>query len=218
MKKAMGFLAIVMFLFAGAQCFAQISFGVKAGLNFANRTSKDNDKSYSDNYKMKAGFHLGVVAEYSITEQIALQPGLLFSVKGFKEDQSSISYKINENYLEIPINAVYNMELGGIKVLIHAGPFLGYAISGKVRADKAVLGDNGDQKTEKLNIGNDSQKDFLKPIDFGLNIGGGAEINGIAVSLQYGLGIANIAPNTSNGYTSRNNVIGLSVSYKLGSL
>ena len=76
MKKI--FLLIVMAgSFAAAK--AQISYGVKGGLNVANIGGEDID----DN-KAKLGFHLGGFVGVSIAENISIQPELVYSLQGVK--------------------------------------------------------------------------------------------------------------------------------------
>ncbi len=222
MKKTISLFAVLMLLFVAAQSFAQINFGAKAGLNLANMTSQDDENNYAEDapYEMKTGFHVGITAAFSISENLAIEPGVLYSAKGFAEEYSiaNIKYNIkyNINYLEVPINAVYTIDAGSVKVLVFAGPYLGYAISAKVKSDKAILGENGDQKEETISIGTDKEKDGVVPFDFGINFGAGAEISSISVSFQYGLGLANTSPHSENSYSSKNKVIGISLGYKFG--
>lgn len=216
MKNLPKLLIMVIVLSMTTKSFSQVIFGVKGGLNLANMVEKDNDETYSKNYKMKAGFHLGVTAEFSISEKFAIEPGLLYSSKGFKVEEDGITFTANLNYLEIPINAIYKIDLGSTKVLISAGPYLGFALSGKYKASEAVFGENEDSKEQKIEIGSDKEKDEIKALDFGLNIGAGVEIKNITIGLQYGLGLANLSLDTDNGYTLKNKVLGISVGYKFG--
>jgi hypothetical protein len=216
MKNLLKLLIVVIALTVTTQSFAQVKFGVKAGLNIANMLEKDNDETYSKDYKSKIGFHLGGTADFAISEKFAIEPGLLFSTKGYKMEDSGETMSYNLNYLEIPINAVYKIDLGSAKVLINAGPYLGFAISGKMKASVARFGENGDEKEQKIEIGSDKEKDMIKPLDFGLNFGAGVDIKGITIGLQYGLGLANLSLTTDNGYKMNNKVFGISVGYKLG--
>jgi hypothetical protein len=85
-----------------------------------------------------------------------------------------------------------------------------------VKSDKAILGENGDQKEETISIGNDKEEDGVVPFDYGVNMGAGVEFSGINLCFQYGLGLANTSPHSENSYTSKNKVIGISVGYKFG--
>jgi len=211
MKPLMRLLVVIIVLTTTLESFAQIKFGVKGGLNYANMLDKNNNRTYSDDYQAKIGFNLGVTAEYSISEKFAIEPGLLFSTKGYKLENSGITGSVNLNYLEVPINAIYKIEFSNAKILIIAGPYLGYAVSGKMKASEPVLGVNEDSKEQKVVIGTD-----IKPLDFGLNIGAGVEIKDITVSLQYGYGLANLTLHSENDAKLKNRVLGISIGYKFG--
>jgi len=224
MIKRIYIFSLMLFL-VSMQTFAQVRFGIKAGFNLANMTDKDRNGTYSNDYKMKEGFHLGVTAEYSISNNFSLEPGLLYSSKGFTKPEYKAGIdghtvdepeiKITSNYLEVPINAIYKINLGSVKILLNAGPYLAYALSGKLKANKIWFGINEDQTERKLKIGNQATDDF-KALDYGLNAGAGIEFKKISLGLQYGLGLANIAPSSDIGYTLNNKVISLSLSYKFG--
>lgn len=224
MTKKIYIFSIILFL-VSIQTFAQVRFGIKAGFNLANMTDKDKNGTYSNDYQMKEGFHLGVTAEYSISSNFSFEPGLLYSSKGFTKPEYKAGIgghtvdepeiKITSNYLEIPINAIYKINLGGVKIFMNAGPYLAYAISGKLKANKIWFGVNEDQTERKLKIGNQATDDF-KALDYGLNAGAGVEIKKITVGLQYSLGLANIAPSNDISYTLNNKVISFSLSYKFG--
>jgi hypothetical protein len=118
-----------------------------------------------------------------------------------------MNLNVNLNYLEIPINAIYKIEVGSSKLCINAGPYLGYALSGKTSIG---------EESESLAVGS-SDDDDLKALDYGFNIGAGIEINdAITIGLQYGLGLANLFIDSDNGYKLNNRVIGISVGYMFG--
>jgi hypothetical protein len=52
----------------------------------------------------------------------------------------------------------------------------------------------------------------LKPFDTGLNLGARVCIRGILISVQYGIGMANISPVASSDSEMKNRVIGISIS------
>ena len=214
MKKVTFCFAFIFFVLYAFQASAQFTFGIKAGLNLANMIDKDDSQTYSTDYKTKTGFHIGVTGEYAISDNFFVEPGLLISTKGFRIEQDGIKFSANLNYIELPINAMYKIDMGSAKIFILAGPYLAYAVSGKYKADQAVLGDNEDQKEQKINIGSDKGKDDIKGFDFGLNFGAGLQYNAITFGLQYGLGLANLSLYTDNGSLMKNNVIGISLGYK----
>jgi hypothetical protein len=186
----------------GTVTFAQFTYGVKAGLNLANATIKSDAGSTSTS--ALTGLHLGATAEYAVNDKFSVEPGLLFSTKGVKYSGEG-NVRTSVNYLEIPVNGVYKIDAGSAKVLLNAGPYLGFALSGKTKFDGG---------SESLKIGSGEDKD-LKAFDFGLNFGAGVLLNNkITIGLQYGLGIANLAPVTDGGNTIRNKVFAISVGYK----
>jgi len=210
MKKGISLFSLLL-LFVTVQSFAQVKFGVKAGLNLSNMTEKDDAHTYSNNYKMKTGFHLGVTAEFPVSEFFSFEPALLYSIKGYMDKDIDYKATASVNYFEIPMNAIYKINLVGTKMLISAGPYVGFALSGKYKGTE-----HGIDFDESINIGNDEDNDDIKALDYGLNIGVGAEIKQITVSIQYGLGLANLSNYTEEGYRSSNKVIGISVGYKFG--
>ncbi|MDY0099156.1 MAG: porin family protein [Bacteroidales bacterium] len=202
----MKFLVVFALLAFATESFAQ-TYGVKAGLNFSNMLMKDDDHTYSDDYEMKPGFHLGPVAEIPINDLLSFETGLIFSAKGFKYSEDSYDMKLNLFYLDIPLTAKarYDAGFGNIYGLI--GPYLGIGLTGK-----SVYED----EDEPVDWGSDSDDDDLKRLDFGLTVGAGVEINSIVVGLSYGLGLANISPDTDGGFKINNRVLGLSVGYWFG--
>jgi hypothetical protein len=56
----------------------------------------------------------------------------------------------------------------------------------------------------------------MKPFDLGLNIGAGVEITKIIISANYGFGLTNLSPTTSNDEKMKTRVFGLSVAYLFG--
>lgn len=211
----LAFIAIIALIVA-TPTFAQVKFGLKGGLNLTNMLAKDNNENLSKDYKVKMGFHLGATATFSISKKFGLESGILFSTKGFKAESLNIKRTVHVNYLELPILAVYKIDLGRANLLIHAGPYFGYALSGKLKTDKPVLGPNNNAKEEDLKIGTDKLKDDIRPLDWGLNIGTGVEINNITVGIQYGAGIANISAYTDNKTVIKNSAFYVSLGYKFG--
>ena len=200
-------LIIVVAFTMTTKSFAQVKYGVKAGLNLANINEKSSLGSENDGKTSKIGFHFGGTAEFPASEAVSVQTGLLFSSKGYKVSYEGASGSTNVNYLEIPINTIYKIEIGSSKLCLSAGPYLGYAVSAN-----AKYGDlEGD-----LKIGS-GKEDDIKALDYGLNIGAGVELNDkITIGLQYGIGLANISPYTEYGFSAKNNVFGISVGYMFG--
>jgi len=193
MRKKTIVIAAILSVLGVIQANAQVTFGVKAGLNGAKEIEK------ADNITTKAkgltGLHIGAVAEISIAETFSIEPGLLLSRKGgiYSGDD-----RYTTTYAEVPLNLVYKHALGNesIRILGFGGPYAGFLLSAK----------------EKYGNQSADAKSSYNSLDYGINIGTGVEINKVTVGIQYGIGLANISSVTS--VTTKNNVFGISIGYK----
>ncbi len=182
------------------QSFAQ-TFGLKAGVNMSKAAIMVSGNKQANS--MLLGFQLGATAEIKLATKISLQSGLIFSTKGFKNEMFG-TLKSNPAYLEIPINGKYALELAGQKLYISAGPYFALGIAGKNKYDSTA---------ENIKWGN-NEDSFLKRLDYGVNIGAGAEFGAIGIGLEYGFGLSNaFADGNENNYF-KNKVISISVFYR----
>ena len=191
-------------MFAVTNMQAQIKFGPKVGLNLSTMTYKSFGIAYDP--KTLVGFNFGVISEIPLSGNLVLQPCILYSAKGSKYSVLSEETTVSPSFLEIPVNVVYKFDLGAAKLFLNAGPFVAYGIGGKIKS-------GGD--SEDIIFGK-TEDDDLRPLDFGLNAGAGLEISNIAISVNYGLGLANLAPITTNDTEMKIKVIGFSVAYLFG--
>jgi len=219
MKNVYKLFVVLFLLSLTAQTFAQPTFGIKGGLNFANMVVKDDDDTYSDDFKMKLGFHIGGTAEFVINEKFSFEPALMLSTKGFKisEDGEEDGYeweetmKVNLMYLDIPLNVKAYFDAGGTKVYGLFGPYIGMGLSGKYKWEETWDGET-DTDTEDVEWGSDDGQ--VKRLDFGLTIGAGLNIKGIEVGLSYALGLANLSNDSDGGYKENHRVLLISAAYK----
>ncbi len=135
-------------LVLGFTAMAQLNIGAKAGLNYTIvNTMIDPEPDESPESASGIGFHLGGYLQYNFSDMLGIRPELLYSARGFQEDQSSTtSYdvfgttyttettsdnKSTYSYLEIPILlAIQPSE----KFAIHVGPGFGMLMGGKVKS------------------------------------------------------------------------------------
>lgn len=179
--------------------FAQdkpIKFGVKAGLNLPTISiSGDEADDYKDYLKSVTSFYVGANVDFAISELISIQPGVTLSGKGYqlKEEEDGASYtdKTNVMYLEIPLNAVASFAAGPGKVFVGAGPYYGFALSGKNKWEATYDGET-DADEEDIEFG--SEEDQVKRGDFGVNLLAGYQFSsGLNLHLGYGLGLGNLS-------------------------
>jgi hypothetical protein len=151
MKKFMlALMTVAMMILVASPLFAEgMTFGVKGGLNLANVTGDD-----AEDASMKIGAVGGVFMCYDITEIFALQPELLFTMKGAKSDEEGSDESWKTNYIEIPVLFRVNLPTEGkIKPMLYAGPALGILLSAEL---------------EDVDM-----KDYMKSYDIGVLAGAG---------------------------------------------
>jgi opacity protein-like surface antigen len=196
--------AVFAFGFANAQ---ETKFGVKGGLNLANISGDVEDNS------SKIGFNVGGFVEIKVSDKFSVQPELLFSTQGTKEEYSenfggsTINYtdKLNLSYLNIPVMAKFYV---AEKFSLEAGPQVGFLLSANAKSEAT---DGTDSLSEEEDV-----KDAFESIDFGLNFGAGYDFtSNLSVGLRYNLGLSNIAKTDSgDDYKISNNVFSVSLGYK----
>lgn len=216
MKKQV--VLVLLALVGTLSTYAQVSFGIKAGYNNSGVSGEGDEFS-----KRLSGFHAGGIADISLAENFSLQPQLLFIMKGAKSESYTetiagveIQYpeqKLTLNYLELPVNFLYKHEAGAGSIFVGAGPYLGFGLSGKIKADG--LDEEGkvkfDGKKDSEVDENDEAAVHLKRLDAGANFLAGYELkNGLLFSVNYSLGLTNLDP---DGNKSKNNYFGVSVGY-----
>jgi Outer membrane protein beta-barrel domain len=228
MKKSISFLTL---LFVTTLSFAQLRFGVQAGLNQSSMVGKgiDNATATTDatvTYTSISAFKVGGFVDYSIVPTFSLEAGLFLSGKGAKGEAAfnmgSTSLSANSSimplYIEIPLNAVYKANMGGSILHLFAGPYVGFGVGGKIKTNsKLVLGGatTSESKTLDVKFGTATDSD-LKSTDWGINVGIGLEFKKFLLRTQYGFGLTNLDPENRVEQAAHYRVIGISVGYLFG--
>lgn len=189
---------------------------LKAGANFSNVSAKDDNLTYSDDYKANLGYTFGAAYDLAFSNILSLEPGILVQSKGFKLEQDFLGVttksKVNILYTDIPVNLKLKIGITeDVRLLVHAGPYVGFALAGNI---KTTIGDDTDKTA--LDFGKDELNDDFKRMDFGVNFGAGVMYDQLSLSANYGYGLANISPIDANGYRANNRVLSLTLGYTLG--
>ena len=169
--------------------------GVKLGLNIATMAGDD----VPSDAKSKVGVALGGFATYSINDMFAVQPELLYTMKGYAQTYGTEDYTMSYNYLELPILGKLNVPVQGD---IKPNVFLGPAFALKL-ASSYSDGHSGD--IEDVNS-----------LDVGLVIGVGADMPAgtgrIGADIRYNMGLTNVDGSDAKAKAS-NSVISIMVGY-----
>lgn len=220
MKTILKTSLLAIFLLIGVVANAQeqpLTFGVKAGMNLSNLSGDGVEGTDA-----KVGFNVGLTVDYALTQDLFLMSGLEFTTKGAKASFSDsyegvnaeMNITINSMYLQLPVHAGYKFDVSeGMKLNLHAGPYVAYGIGGKsktkIKGDIAGRDINLEPEGDVDMFGD---KGMANRFDFGLGLGVGAEFGKFGVGLGYDLGLTNIAKDSKEKVRNMNAY--LTVGYK----
>jgi len=207
MKKMIKVSILIVMMVYPSMISAQI-FGVRGGFNLSNVLIKYDGETWSDDFKMKPGFHIGPTMEIPLSEVVSIDGALLYTTKGTKMKESetyqntTYEYKSTTtlNYLELPVNLKVKFDIGSIIGFGAIGPYFGYALSGKSKYEESING-NSSSETEDIDFDEDGD---LKRFDFGMGFTGGIEVGKMQFGINYGLGLSNISQYSDDDETVKN--------------
>jgi hypothetical protein len=196
-----------------------IHFGILGGLNLQTITGKDYWGEKLNN-NLFPGFHAGGNVILSFGPDLYVQPGLLFSVKGARQDiiTDNITKTTRLSYIEVPVNILYRPQFGDGHILLGAGPYAAYGVVGKERTKTGPI--TTELTVKYLNNAADKPTSYVyyRGLDAGANIFVGYELyNGLFCQLngQMGLLKVNCDYNLPNDQASKKHTgFGLSVGYR----
>jgi hypothetical protein len=205
----------------------KISYGVKAGINLASfrmsSEARSQIKEAGGKTRPLVSFHIGGYVDFPVSNTFSVQGGLTLSGKGDKErylydddfaypgSSGGEAFDIQKvMYLEIPVNAIYKTG----RFYMGAGPYVGYALSGKW-IEKGT--NNTDDADSYYDSGNIAFGEYFKRTDFGINFLAGYQLkNKINLGIGYGLGLSNNSNDDDYNWSPKNRVFSLSVGYSFG--
>ncbi|XZF13079.1 porin family protein [Chitinophagaceae bacterium MMS25-I14] len=206
----------------------ELGIGIKGGYNNANMTVT-TDGTVQDKNALSS-FNVGAYLDIPLAPVFSIQPGLMFEGKGVKftsgdkNGDNWIETKTNPIYLELPVNAVGKIPLAPhTNIFFGAGPYVAMGIAGKKTVSGEVLGASFSDESN-IKFGDDdpangsngsNNSGNIKRYDWGLNFLAGVEIHHFTFNANYGLGLTNIAPGSSNNDNDKykNRVFSLSVGF-----
>ena len=230
MKKCLQFSFFMCLFLIGTISQAQVTMGIRAGVNVANYTFKfgaSTPASQQPKFDNVALLSIGVPVEMMISKRFAIQTELNFIQKGFGSKSSfssgsgsnsfSSNNKVIVNWLELPIlvKAKFGAE-NGVGGGLFFGPSFGYGLSGKSKGTSTTT-INGVTKTSTNSTDLNFKKDEHSRLDIGLNLGGELTYHNLFFDARYQLGVTNMfsGDNTSSsGIKATTRGLGLTVGYR----
>lgn len=189
--KIMKQTSLILLLMLGALAVhAQVA--VKAGVNFSNMLFEEDENSIEDLARDGAvKFTGGLSFILPLGNVVALQPELLYTQKGAKTSYTVLGQEfttdLNYNYLDIPL--LLRLDIGdthgeGLGLYLNGGPYIGYAFSGKSKAETPV----GTVESDiEFNDADDQRR-----IDYGFALGAGLTLGNLFFDLRYNHGTNNL--------------------------
>jgi hypothetical protein len=191
---------------------AQVSYGIKAGVNL-NKTTYDE---YSVEYSQKnyLSYFITGYAELGLGSKFALQPGVSLQGKGdkyTKDSETAATWDVMS--VEVPVNLLYYIPTGESgSVFLGAGPYVGFNIAGKSKVESIGAPHFGPAGENDIKFTGDNKTQNL--IDAGANFLLGYKLaNGFLINAEYGLGITDLNPNEKNDHF-HNRTIRLGVGFQ----
>lgn len=187
MKKL--FLFAVLFIFTLTTTHAQdISFGIKAGVNFSSVTGDNVDELDG-----RTSLHAGGVVNIGISELFAVQPEVLFSAQGATTSEEGIDATVKLDYINIPIMADFTVAEG---FSLQGGPQIGFNMTSEVEWE---------DETEEL--------EDIESLDLGLGIGAQYRLPmGVFFQARYVIGMSDISSDDSDD-KNQNSVLSISAGW-----
>ena len=183
-----------------------VTFGIRAGGNFAKQYAMDDQADR----EMSFGYQAGVAVDLNLARSFSINTGALFIQKGWKWDYADSRGKQevtdNAKYVEIPVLASYRVNLSDqTQFQLNVGPYFAFGISGDQKVTNTFP--NGDN----YSIDSFDEYNGGKKFDWGVSIGAAFTFSHIYLGLNYERGLANISNNESKRFSS--GAIALSLGY-----
>lgn len=162
--------------------FAQVHFGLKAGMNASELHSSDV------NYSTKIGFHAGALAHiHTKNKSWGIQPEVMYSLEGAKSDPAGKSY--NLHFINVPVLVQYMFDNG---FRLEAGPQLNFLVAANSKED-----DGGESTDIKDNF---NTANFSVPVGIGY-----LTRSGFGFDARYNFGINNLLDSDDGPKLTGNN-------------
>jgi hypothetical protein len=172
---------------------AQIQFGLKANYNLAGVMQSGPEPE--NGLKSKSGFSGGALALIPISAPFYLQPEIVYSGQGTDISDNGFNASLNYNYLNIPVLAKYQSDMG---LFGETGPQVGFLLSANAKGEGQTV----------------DMKDQTQSVDFSWAFGVGYKLHdmGLGFDIRYNLGLTNTLKD-GGGESVKNSVFQFGVFY-----
>lgn len=200
---------MVLGLMLSAAATAQVTWNVKGGVGIAANIT---DADVNTKNKMVAKFGIG--AEKQFSPDLSLMPSLEFATKGGRYGLKNIDgeEELTLYYLQLPVLLAYRFNAADyLNITAKAGPYLAYALSGRLRHGYNYAGNYYESKIDIFDRNLSGITKTAKRFDVGLDAGVDFEMRRFVLGLEYEVGLMSMAPNDR---TIDNQAVYLTIGYK----
>jgi hypothetical protein len=187
--------ALVLVLGCAPPAAAQITYGVRAGVNFADVSFAGDDVPSSG----RVGVLAGAFATVPLTGWLSVQPEAIYTVKGASIDIFDIESDYIVDYLEVPVLARVPVHKN---VYVGAGPSVAFRIRARNRTSFSG-------STEEVDIADD-----VESLDIGIVGAAGLEMGRWVFDGRYTHGLSDTDAVTSDNVKIRNRVFSVSAGFR----
>jgi len=207
--------------------YGRVNLAPEVGVNLNGLYNNNTSNMFTN------GFHAGVMMNIGLGDDFALQPGLMYIMKGGEVRtvsstdapetssplQVNTSTKTRLHYIELPVNIVYKFgdKPGNPRFMIGAGPYVSYLVSRQDMIQSSTVNDEGfTVSSQKYTT---SSMAGMKNFDYGVGGFVGCQMpKGFYAKLGTEWGLMDIVQDPVTGKMSnRNYNFLLSVGYIIGS-
>lgn len=175
--------------FISFETSAQFKLGIKGGWDFENFDISGNVGNQLKKDK-STSWNLGAVAQIHLTDNLHLQPEVLYSTQkntlAYMDTETKQEFKMS--YFKVPVNLLYKFNVPVVNPYISGGLYFGYIVNR-----------------------NDISKREINKTDWGVSVGAGVEFLGFQVSANYNWALKNISEISDIKW--RNNKFNISVAF-----
>ena len=206
---------------------AQLRIALAGGGHTSTINETNNLPNWSEsNYSSRTGAHFGFIADLQlgVNSKFYAQPGVMFHNKGRKffstydtsvYEYISIDQKQYINYVDIPLNLVYKIPIGGkAKFFLGGGPYLSFFYNGMEKTETYLkTGKYETQENTDLPVGDGPGK--YKTLDLGINGTAGVEFGGFFIAGNFSRSLTDMYTAAYDG-SFKNQVIGATLGIFIG--
>ena len=228
MKKfLLSFAAIAAFSTAS---FAQLSIGVKGGVNVSYLTEtedyiekemfgEEGASLFDEEERGSLGAQFSLFGEYALSESFVLGLGVQYETTGERVvyevgSSASLEFSVTNSFVKIPVYGKYELSVGAFKPYVAVGPYV--AFWNTTEAELKIESEEGNQ-VAKIDEFDELENEFgeVNKVDFGATLGLGTSVaagpGAVLVGVNYDLGFSELID--SDDFAPKNQSLQFNLGY-----